>query len=369
MNNSNKSSNWTKVDYTNRADWIVPIVVHVFLVFSMVWIILSLVHFGIKNKKWQGSMELNNFEKLSSGLIYSSVLLCATICLLRYIITLTVLNVGYEKEDDYLCSILSDLQSCFYALVQMSVLFFLWLRQRAFYTNAMLAVSYTRTVRSFSLISIALILISAVGITVFSTLPDDRRSSPNGCVYESDGSSRVGYWVFLALVIIFVHGILFGLFYHAIRRSGNFNKRSGYSLKQKSPKPEEERSSEKSQDTSSKELNQDLSINSPPKTVSSVINSSKTNSSPATNSSATKSKRRSSNKPRKSKHPIKKTLQKTFLFAIISVTADIFLSVVWLFIKVDGRILVTFYNVNALFSLLLVIFSFPPYKKMLFSFL
>lgn len=360
MNNSTLLRNWTLVDYTKRPDWFVPLAFNVFLVFLMLWIIISLVHHGIRNKKWRRSIEQNNFQKLNSGWIYSSVLLCAVICLVRFTVTITIMNTGFQPEDDYLCTILSDLQSSMYVLVQMSVLFFLWLRQRAFYTNAMLAVSYTKPVLFFSMISIGLILIAAVGFNVFSSLPDDRRSSPDGCIYVADGSSKIGYWIFLALTIIFVHAILFGLLFYALRKSKNSDKKPKESGDVHASNSNQGRPASKSQSTSSR----DISLESLNTVVSHTSRNVVTTSQTPTKSPV---KTANSSKAKKSKHPIKKTLLKTFVFAIISVFADFFLSIIWLFITVNDRILVTFYNFNALLSLLLIIFSFSCYKKMLFS--
>ena len=330
--------NWTETDYINRADWIIPITVDILLIIAVIWIIFSLVHYGIKNNKWH-SVKRNNFEKLSSGWIYSSVLLCAGLCLARFVIGLIgLVDVKGYNENIGLCKTISYLRSCLYTFIHPSVWFFLWLRQYTLYTNRMLTLTYSKPLRYLSFIIIVLIVISGFGLTTFTVFIYDFEISEDGCTSIIHTQLSMSFWIFVVTTIILVHGILFALFSHALLKSRNIDKKNN-----------------------SKNLNPDFKADTPSKS----------------NRDASKNKRVQTNSPKthkreskrvQSRKSVKLILKKTFLLVLASIVVEITLPLLWNFVKMNRRIVIASYNVAAFLNLLLIIFSFANSRKMLFSF-
>ena len=224
MNHTTNSS--SDLNYINKTNWIIPIFVNILLIFSIIWIILSLIHNGIKNNKWQPPQR-NNYEKLSSGWIYTSVLLCAVFCFLRYALSLiSMMDLKLYDEKERICRTLSDLRSCLYTIIHLFVWLFLWLRQYTIYSNRMLALSYSKPVRYFSFAVIVIILISGIGFSIFSVFLSGFRVNLVGCIYLVREELKTIYWVFVGSVLILVHGTLFSLFAHALIKSSSVNKKT-----------------------------------------------------------------------------------------------------------------------------------------------
>ena len=70
-------------DYTMQLDWLIAILLNVFFMTSTAWILVSLVHFGIKTGKWK-QIQRNNEEKLNAVLF---ILLWSAVQLLVSFIT------------------------------------------------------------------------------------------------------------------------------------------------------------------------------------------------------------------------------------------------------------------------------------------
>ena len=347
---ANTFANFTQIDYVQRADWIIPIVINILLLLLSAWVLISVVHYGIKTKKWSKT-HASNEEKLSAGLVYTSIVICAGACLLRYIATLFYFNIGYSYNEDRICDILSDLTSTLYTFVLFSSALFSWSRQRLFYSNHMLNVNYSKAVRFFSQSSIVIIVVCGLGVLIFNVVPDDHPSSPEGCTYEiASYSLRIAYWVSIVLAIVFGQVVVLYLFVHAL-----------YTL---SPSSSEKRSSAASEtgslgvSHSSDHLSAGRTTNghrmkstqitfegemSPVHTMGTRKNASKTNS-------------------------VKRILRITFVSATISLLVDILIQVFSFFISSGNRrALTTLLNISSFLNLLLIVFAFKKYKQMLFS--
>lgn len=349
MNNSTAYISWEEREYWKRADWFVPITVNVLLTISMFWVMISLVHFGIKNRKWT-RLPQNNYEKLSSGWIYSSVTLCSVLCIFRYLFSLVVMNdLGLNEKNSSLCKTLSILNSCSYSLIHFSTWLFLWLRQYTFYTNRMLMLKYSKSVRSFSFISILLIVMCGLGFTVFTAFIYGYRAKLVGCLHGVKADLVPGYWTFVGSSIILVHSVLFGLFVHALLKSRNIGKKEKSLTKQVSTVlSDEERSSSE--------------------VIGSSVCSNSSNAMTKTSNGKFSSRKSFKTKSDRTRKTVRMVLRKTFWFAFLSVLFENTLPIVWCLIKVNERIVITSYNISAFLNVLLIIFSFVYYKSMLLSF-
>ena len=343
-------------DHRKQFDWIFPIFCNVIFLATGIWILVSLVHYGITTKQWQLRSSRRDSDKLNAGKIYSSVIVCAVLCDIYFIVNLLYTNLGFELNNNKLCEYLGDTSSALYAVCLLSVQTFLWLRQRAFYTNRMLNVNYSKPVKVISFLSIIVIFLFGVAVIIFFIYPDDHKSSPDGCTYDSD--MPLEYTVIILLVILICQITLLSLFVYALRQSKHDNHPTfSFVIKDYcccKPQAIEELPENANKRTNSVDA---ISSNFTTTTSSSTI-------SPAFPVTPTSQHRTSNSKA------VRIIIRKTLVFAFISILADVFIQIVIQFITGPDshrRYPVLIGNVNTFLNLLFVIFSFAPYREMLTS--
>ena len=361
MRTMNSTSASTRTDlvgfnFIQEIDWVIPIAINTLLIAATFWILISLIHYGVRTGKWRQT-ETSQSEKLNTGMVYSSLILCAIMCICRYVVAYVHMSVGFVEGEDELCDSLSDATSCFYMFILLTTALFLWLRQRIFYTNSMLNVNYTRCVKFFSCSSILVIVLFGIAVLIFSTIHDDHPWSPEGCTYKPDDSLRIYYWIAIVVAVGFGQVSLMSLFVHALRKTRVPASNISFVKKQR-------KNSEfsKSVDTEVEQLNMSVAPGGKDykKTTKPQVNHN--------HSVVKKSKKLPNSKP--SVDVVTVILRKTFFFAIASLLADILIQVFSLFISTPGshrRTVTTLFSVNAFLNLLFLIFSFVQYKQLLFS--
>ena len=334
-------SNYT--EYQTKADWIIPMTISSFLVVATLWILISLIYYGIKTNKWK-TMNSSNYDKLNAGLIYTAVVVCTTLCLIRLIISLFYMDIGFTvvKKQNRRCNSLFDAMGVMYGMVILSTYTFLWLRQRVFYSNRMLNVKYTRVSRMLSAVSIFVIAAWGVCVLIFSIIPNDHFSSPDGCFYKPDRRLFIGYCVSILLVICFGNAVLFGLFAYGLYKANETPSLSFASGDRR-----------KSQDNNTEATYVHFKNN----------NIAKRKNMRVTNLSIQLSQRTLV----PTSNLVKRVVKKTLYFAVISVVCDVILQILLFFTNIQRRVITTSFNVNAFLNVLLMIASFVQYKKMLFS--
>lgn len=332
----------------SRPDWYIPVTVTGFLILATFWILFSLIHHGIISNKWK-RRSLNNYDKLNARLVYSSVVVCTVLCLIRLIINIIYMNVGFttETQQNQVCNSLFDAMGIVYGLLIMSTYTFLWLRQRVFYVNRMLNVNYTNTARLFSGISIFVIVFFGVCVLIFSTIPNDHYSTSDGCDYEPNKELLVGYYISIVFVIVFGNTSLFGLFAHGLKKANEFSIQLPH-LEGRRSFDNIETITNKSFDTISKDS----------RTSGAIVRmvDGKRSIRLVTHSV-----------PIPTNDLVKTVLKKTLFFAVISVVCDIILQVLLFFTTTHRRLTTLGFNINAFLNVLFIVFSFVQYKKMLFS--
>ena len=314
----NETKNSSYFDRTKHADWTIPMAINIILTFVVFWILLSLIHYGLRTGKWR-KVKNSNSEKLNSGIVYSFLILNAVVCLAYLILSLFILNIKYVGGQDEFCDQLFDAACFAYGFVLITTGIFLWLRQRIFYSNLMLNVKYTKLVKSLSFISIITIVGFGMGVLISNTLPDNNRSSLKGCIYQPDIRFILAYALPGILVIGFGHVTLLSLFIHALM----------YSSK-------------------SKIFNLCFCISRNKNWPENSVEFSK--------------------QTQKSKKLIKITLWKSLTFAGISIVVDGAIQGIVFIIQPRMRIANALFNISAFLNLLFLILSFVQYKEMLFSF-
>ena len=342
-------------DYFQRPGWIGHIANNIVLLLLSSWVLISVMQHGIKTKKWS-QIQASNEEKLSAGLIYTSVVVCATACLIRYILSLFYFNIGYSYEEDRLCDIFSDLLTICYAFVLLSSVLFSWSRQRLFYSNRMLNVNYTKAVRFFSQSSIVVIVVCGLGVLIFNVVPDDHPSSPEGCSYEvASDSLRIAQWVSIVLAIVLGQVVVLYLFVHALRSvristsKTQSRKRGGKDSTKVSTGSDHISISKEHVSANGRKKNKIIHVQA-------VCDD-------GTSQPGIPTPSRSLSKT----DPVKRILRKTFIFATISLVVDILIQVFSFFIlSGNRRIVTTLLNISAFLNLMLIVFAFKHYKRMLF---
>jgi len=207
------------VNYFEQLDWIFPVVLIVFTIVVEIWFIISLLHYGIKTKKWK-ELHRGNSDKLNSGAIYTALVACAVFSFTHFVINLANVIFGFNLGEDELCDSLADASIVTYGLALFAGQMLWWLRQRAFFENRMLNVNYSKQVRFFSAISIILTFTAGTSTLVFNTY---RWMSLDGCLYKPDENLILGYWISILIAIIFGRATLLGLFVYALTKTSEIN--------------------------------------------------------------------------------------------------------------------------------------------------
>ena len=334
---------------TGDIQWILPMSINIILTAVVLWIIMSLIHYGIKTKKFK-QVRRSNSEKLNAGMIFASVIACAFTSLILYCLLLLYINVEPSKWSKQQCNDLTDAIKLFYSLSIFFVNLFLWLRQKVFYSNNMFNVQYSKPIKVFSYLSIFLILIGILIILIVSSLPVDNIFSGTSCVYKREKD----YNRTISLIIgIFVYAFgqisLFSLICYALLKPKYPHQQLVFGIFQsvvfrKNLKQQNITTNKMEQanipDVSSCGKSGDISLQRKSQFSQSKKTSSKVNS----------------------------ILKKSFFFVIFSMLIDI----IYLFVKYQIRhsflhLWTIALSANIIINLLLVIMSFIEWKEMLLS--
>ena len=332
-------------DRTSRLDWIIPTVVNLVLIVITTVILVSLVHYGLSTGKWQGQ-STNQIDKLNAGVVYTILLVCAVLCIVRYIVNQIYINAGFNFDEENFCEAAGDAVFTSYVLIQLSVFMFLWFRQKAFYTNNMLAFQTTKLIRALSYSSVFLIVVSGLPYFFLTIIPYNYKATTSGCIYI-ETSTNTSFGIYAIVLIAFSHLILLLLFIYPVLQI-NKNPNSSFF----------------------KEICCFDSV---------VLNMSNTNkdeiisnAGPSNNNltAFTSSNRVSSLTARPSDVGIKLIIRKTLFFAVILILLDAILLLISYFIHPSNenrRFLNTIFDMTAFCNLFFLILSFSTYKCMLLS--
>ena len=196
-------------------DLIASHVVTVFLLAFSIWILISIVRYGIVTGKWKSVRELN--EKFSAGMVYSSLTVCAVLCTLCLIVSEIQLSLQFDEKSVDLCDSISDTMNGLYLFVNLSVYVFLWLRQRVFYANSPMTEKFKKWVQFLSKIMIIPPIVCAIGTELVYSLLTRYNVTTSGCVivpFSFDAQLVLSLAV--SLLIIMGQALMFWLFWHAL---------------------------------------------------------------------------------------------------------------------------------------------------------
>ena len=193
----------TLILYWNRLDWIIPTSLNILWFSLSTWILFSLIHYGIKTKRWKRNQSRGAYQ-FNSRWVYAVAVTSAFVSNLKFVVTQISYNVGFGEHEARSCEIINDLQFFMYSLSLFVNLSFIWSRQRTFYVNKMLKVQYSKCLRFVSAISIVLLLTSGVMISVATMLPISYSSTPGGCIYKPATEVTVIWFSITAIGVIVI---------------------------------------------------------------------------------------------------------------------------------------------------------------------
>ena len=335
-----------KEDRITRLDWLIPTIVNLVLILITTLILVSLVHYGLTSGKWRGQSS-SQVDKLNAGVVYTFLIVCAVMCIGRYISNQIYMNVGFDYNNDTLCEVAGDAAFAFYVLVIASVFLFLWFRQKAFYTNNMLAFKTTKCIRVLSYSSSFLITVSALPYVLYTIGRNGFETGPTGCAnkFESDKSSY--FLIYIVFLIVLSQLLLLCLFIYPVLQIGRDSKPSIIQKRSSSINSFATRPFDKKRNiTSCSELSRNDSR------------------------SSASLHRVSSSVVRQRGDEIKLIIRKTLFFAVASTLLDIIVSIMSYFVfpnKSNRRYPNMLADMAVFCNLLLLVLSFSTYKRMLTS--
>ena len=175
---------------------------YIVLMIVDLWLIISLIHYGIKTKKWR-RLQSGNPNLLNSGRIYSSVVICSVTVFFSSLFIVVYRNIGYDQNNHSLCKALASLIIITYSSCFLSLIFFLWFRQRTLYTAFLPIEHFTKPLKFFSFIIIFVSTFLVVSGVIFSILTSNFDTSQTGCVFRNDNSFKFVTFLIAGTCIIF----------------------------------------------------------------------------------------------------------------------------------------------------------------------
>ena len=330
---SNSSYHEVKV----RSDWIVPITINILLLLSTLWMLISLLHHGIKTEKWKKSSKRNT-RKRNGNLVYTSLFVIAVFCFLHLLFSLVFLNVGFNKNQDLICAVTVGLITTTSTVEFFSLMTYLWLRQRSFYSHPLLSKNYSRPVKVLSFASIIFLYVGGLVRFIVLRVKTNCFSSLDGCYFTINFQPPELFLLFLVLTFLISwmgQIMLLGLLAHALKSASTVHLGK------------------------TDDLNQDKLTNSTfqSKTVD--------------NGNELSVKTKNSRPPfttlnKQSDALVKKALRKTLIFSIASVVTNIITLVIASAVEYHPRIAIAVFNSYAFLYLLYASFTFAKFQKILF---
>ena len=192
--------------------------VYIMLMIVDLWLIISLIHFGIKTKKWR-RLQSGNPDLLSSGKIYLSVVFCYVSALVYHIVVAVYRNYGYQQGEDEFCNTMRDISVIMYTMCLFSVGLFLWLRQRMLYTAFLQTVHFSKALKVFSFMIIFIAIFGSVSGLVLSILPNDYVVLPVGCIRSGNSRFRLPALLIVVFIAVFSQVALLAVCIHGLLAS------------------------------------------------------------------------------------------------------------------------------------------------------
>jgi len=289
----------------------------------------------------------NKCDVLNTGLVYNSVIGCAVACIIRLVISLVRMNIGFSNDENELCNQVVVASIASYTIVHLFVVIFLWSRQRSFFANKLLNFNYSRPIRYFS----SYVIIFIVPLVIFSVSYYSANtlytSDGQGCIQSAEHEVQFGVILVPILSAMFYNVSLFGLFFYTLTHAKSFQRREAAARRRQYQQFEDTTSS-------GEKIN---------KTICSNIKHESSSFDFKTLPTSTSRHKSTSN-------AITSILQRTLIFAIISIFVDVLLQLINTFVLSPNshrRIVNMGLDLATFLNLIFVILSFAARKDMITS--
>ena len=324
----------------------------------MCGIVVSLIHYGIKTKKWRHFSAHRRAENLNAGLVYTSIVACGFASFFDQLFGLVYFSLDVHIKENYLCEYLADVLNVTFGIVLIVTFSFQWLRQKTFFENRFLKVTRNKCLQilsPFSLIFAFAVTSCAVAIVVF---PKTLETSENGCVSSVKETSVTIFSIVAIAAFVSAQIMLWLLLHYGLKSTYIFFKKSSSSKK------------ETKRNTTDIELSQmgenSLKINRSPPLISHC------KCIPCSNICRKSINPQKANKflSRSTIELIRQTIKKTLVNAIFLCLLNVVLHIALAFMYSPGkhkRYMVMLENICSLMHVILVVLSFVHYKKMILS--
>ena len=195
--------------------WISVVIFHsIFIVISM-WAIISFISYGKRKGKWEKN------QNFTTKVLITLATLTPCFTLLRLILNSIIIIIGSRfssiKYKDQFCEVIEDLTIILFFFALLPTYFFLWFRQRVFYTQPSFAYLYTTTIKVLSWASVTSLCIGGVFTVSMITLPLTSKMESYGCEYSLENTTYKLYFYIGAVIMIFSQIIIFTLFVYPLR--------------------------------------------------------------------------------------------------------------------------------------------------------
>ena len=337
-------------DYFHEVTYVLAVSINATLIALSLWILFSLVHFGVTTGQWSGRQK-RNADKLNAGWIYTSVVVCAIMAVIRFITSQVAHNVGFGEDKNERCERIGDALLMEYCCVLFCNFVFLWLRQRIFFTNKMLNFGYSKILKVLSGSSIFVLFGAVLAVAIINAIPIHYSSSPIGCRYDSaSGSLNSWLWALRATIPVIGQVLMLVLLVYSLAKNIDGLQQSCFCISRQTDNSPNHTSSPSLSSPSKSEAGSDLRNKQITLKLISGLQFTK-----------------------RSSDTVKKIMIRTVVFGFIAVLTDILLIVVLPSSILNPRnprfrkVMVTLYDINVFLNLMFVIMSFVTWKKMITS--
>ena len=179
------------------------------------WLIISLIHYGIRTTKWR-RLQPGNPNSLSSGRIYLSVIICSITAFFYHLFLAAYLIVGFQENEDSLCKAMISMTNIAYISCFLCIDLFLWFRQRTLYTAFLPVTRFTKPLKFFSYIIIFVSFFVGVVGMILVILANTVISTSAGCDLQNENSLQLIAFACIANALIFCQVSLLLIFIYAL---------------------------------------------------------------------------------------------------------------------------------------------------------
>ncbi|XP_077974827.1 uncharacterized protein LOC144430677 [Styela clava] len=162
-----------------------------------IWILLSLLIYGLKTNSWKSSGK----SSLNSGIIFNACIIVVFAALVRFLYTTLIFQMPRIESWLNHCNLVSDVGICTYFASFYAIYLFLFLRQILILRHPAVKDLISKKVEIFSYIAFTIISITIFATFCFYVVSTKYQATPQGCIREASPLTNVYYGTISAFII------------------------------------------------------------------------------------------------------------------------------------------------------------------------